>query len=307
MRAAFVDDRGGNRGRRALIGWRRHPRAVNFVELCRVASDEALSAEYLQGKCGKRPGCGHCGSRRPYQAKGKNRLRCAGCGKDPGPFSRTRLGSVRIAHSEWLVIIKLFELSVPAGEAAREMGLGYRTTRRAFDALRLAIASELAKSDGALRGEIKAAEERLWGRQRGGGGRGKGRGKVVLGALERRGRVSLEIVPGARADELAKEALKADGAGGTAHAGRWDGYDSLILHGYERETANRTRMFSKATASANALRGFWSFAKERMPKRRGMGREEFILYAKEMEWRHNNSGRDLFETLARYMLAAPNK
>lgn len=277
---------------------------MDFVELCRVASDEALSVEYLQGKHGKRPGCRHCGSRKPCQPRGKNRLRCAGCGKDPGPFSRTRLGAVSIAHSEWLAIIKMFELSVPAAAAAREVGLGCRTTQRAFGALRLAIASELARTDGALRGEIKAGEARLWGGRM--GGRGGGRRKVVLGVLERRGRVSLEIVPDARADELAKTALGADKAAGPAGAGRREGYGSLIFHGYERETASRSIMFGKGAAYSNALKGFWSFAKERMPEHGVAGREEFILYIKEMEWRYNNRGRDLFEMLTSYMLVVPS-
>lgn len=273
---------------------------MKFIEFSRVASDEALSVEYMQKKYEKalsREQGKH------FRSKAKDR---AGRGKGPGPFSATRLGAVSLTHSQWLVIIKLFELSIPADEAAQEAGLGYKTTLKAFDALRLAIVAELAKTDGALRAEIKADEARLWGRRKGGRSRGGGSKKVVLGVLKRRRRILLEIVPGAKAAELSKAVLKAAKASNTIRAGRWGGYSALIFHGYGCETAGRGKMFSKETASANALKGFWSFAKERMGKDHGVDRKKFILDIKEMEWRYNNRDRDLFELLAGYMLSVPN-
>ena len=82
-------------------------------------------------------------------------------------FADTRFGAVRITYPEWLAIIKLFELSVSANEAARQMGLDYKTVLKAYDTLRLAIVMELAKSDKALRGEIEADEAYFGGQTEG--------------------------------------------------------------------------------------------------------------------------------------------
>ena len=73
-------------------------------------------------------------------------------------FVSTKFGTVRITYSKWLAIIKLFELSVSANEAAQQMDLDYKTVLKAFDTIRLAIVTELAKTDKALRGEIEADE-----------------------------------------------------------------------------------------------------------------------------------------------------
>ena len=52
-------------------------------------------------------------------------------------------------------MIKLFELSVSARKASVEMNMSYKTTLKAFNILRKAIAEELSKCDDILKGEIE--------------------------------------------------------------------------------------------------------------------------------------------------------
>ena len=99
------------------------------MEFSKMVSDERLSVEFLQKKYKKRLGCKHCGSEKFYYPKNRNRVRCAGCKKDLRLFSHTMFGRVRITYSKWLAIIKLFQLSISANEAAYQMGLNYRGYR----------------------------------------------------------------------------------------------------------------------------------------------------------------------------------
>ena len=123
--------------------------------------------------------------------------------------------------------------------------------------------------------------------------------------LERKGEVSVEIVPNAKAETLTRAVLNVAQAGSMIYTDQWGGYNSLIFHGYKHKTVNHSKMFARGKVSTNALEGFWSFAKERMAKYHGVGRRKFILYIKEMEWRYNNRDDDLFELLVDYMLVAP--
>ena len=75
--------------------------------------------------------------------KSKNRMRCAKCRRDIRPFSNSLLGKIKISYSNWLVIIKLFELSVSANEATFQAGLSYKTVLKAYDILRHAIAYQI--------------------------------------------------------------------------------------------------------------------------------------------------------------------
>ena len=65
--------------------------------------------------------------------------------------------------------------------------------------------------------------------------------------------------------------------------------------------------FSHGKVYINGIEeGFWSFAKERLMKHRGISPKKFPLYIKEMEWRYNNRNKDTFALLVKYMLGAVN-
>ena len=115
---------------------------MDYMEFARMISNEKLSIEYLRKKYKGRLRCKHCGSEKFYHLKNGNRVRCAECKKDLRVFSHTMFGRVRITYSKWLAIIKLFQLSVSANEAAYQMGLNYKTVMKAYDTLRLAIIRE---------------------------------------------------------------------------------------------------------------------------------------------------------------------
>jgi hypothetical protein len=82
--------------------------------------------------------------------KSRNQLRCKICKKDFKPFTNSKFPLVKISYSKWLSLIKLFELSLSAKTASKQMQLDYKTTLKAFDTLRFSILEELAKSDRVL-------------------------------------------------------------------------------------------------------------------------------------------------------------
>ena len=176
--------------------------------MAKIVSNEPETVEFLQKKYGSKITCKHCKSAKFYYMKSKNRIRCIKCRKDIRPFKNTLLGKIKIPYSTWLVVIKLFELSVSANEAAPQAGLSYKTVLKAYDILRQVIVRELAKTDKALKGEIEADEAYFGGKRKGNRGRGAKNKTIVFGMLERKGRVSLDILPDVKGETLMNAAVK---------------------------------------------------------------------------------------------------
>jgi transposase len=273
---------------------------MNLIELVEITSDERLSFQYLCNKFRdlSSPNCG-C---QVHYFMSRQRLRCKICGNDFSPLKSTRFFEIKISASKWLMLIKLFELSVSARKASAEMGISYKTTLKAYDILRKAIAEELSKRDEIMKGEIKLDESYFGGKRKGKRGRGAAGKTIVFGILERRGTVSVEIVKNVTAETLMNETVKKVRRGSIVYTDKWRGYDSLMFSGYKHLNIDHRYKFKDGKVYINGVEGFWSFAKERLIKYHGISKHKFILYLKEMEWRYNNRNDDLFEMLVYYML-----
>ena len=138
--------------------------SMNLIELGRITSDERKSFQYLCNKF-RDLSCPNCGQQ-VYYFMSRQRLRCKICGNDFNPLKSTKFSEIKISASRWLILIKLFELSVSARKASVEMNMSYKTTLKAFDLMRKAIAEELSKCDEILKGEIELDESYFAGSER---------------------------------------------------------------------------------------------------------------------------------------------
>jgi len=230
------------------------------------------------------------------------RVRCKGCKRDYRPLQGTRFSLLRISPSQWLALIKLFELSTSARKASQEVHLNYKTTLRAYDILRRIVGEDLARNDEVLMGELEADEAYFGGKRKGNRGRGAGGKTIVYGILERGGNVSVNIVQDVSAESLMTETVKRVRRGSIVYTDKWRGYDSLMFCGYKHLNIDHRYKFKQGKVYINGIERFWSFAKERLIKHHGISRQKFLFYIKEMEWRYNNRGKDLFEILVDLML-----
>ncbi len=268
-------------------------------EFGRLISDDNQALEYLWNRIGERC-CPHCNSS-GYYFMGSKRIRCKQCKRDCWPLKQTKFSLMKISPSKWLYLIKLFELSVSAKNASRELHLSYKTTLNGFNLLRQVIAEELAKYDEILKGEIEADESYFGGKRKGKRGRGAGHKTIVFGILERGGKVSVTIVKDVKAESLMSETVKRVRRGSIVYTDRWRGYDSLMFCGFRHLSIDHSFKFKQGKVYINGIEGFWSFAKERLIKHHGISKEKFLYYIKEMDWRYNNREQDLYDLLLGYM------
>jgi transposase len=275
---------------------------MDFLSFANAVYDNTTSLKFIESRCVKNVTCKFCKSKQIYIMKSRNQLRCKICKKDFKPFSNSKFPLVKISYSKWLALIKLFELSLSAKTASKQMQLDYKTTLRAFDIIRYSILEELAKSDRVLKGKIEEDEAYFGGKRKGNRGRGAKNKTIVFGILERNGKVHVEIVKNVKAKTLLASTIKKVRKGSIVYTDKWHGYDSLIFNGYKHLSVDHSKMFAKGDVYINGIEGFWSYAKENMTKYHGVSPGKFLLYIKEMEWRYNNRNKDLFDLLLKYML-----
>jgi len=245
-----------------------------------------------------RKSCTRCHSYRVYQVVG-SRYRCRRCRYIFGDGTGRWLGRLKLSASQWLWVVKLFELEVSAHRLAREVGVSYPTALRACQTIRQAIVAHTRPR--LLRGEVELDEAYFGGRRKGKRGRGAA-GKVpVFGILERRGRVQVEAVRDVTAERLLDLTLTKVRRGSIVYTDKFRGYDSLMWCGYRHLRIDHRKVFSRGKVYINGLEGFWSYAKQRLAKFHGVSPRYFPLYLKEMEFRYNHRDRSLFDELAQLL------
>ena len=247
--------------------------------------------------------CPRCRTRRPYQLC-DGRWRCRRCRYTFGRFTGTWLGQARLPSTTWLWLIKLFELEVPALVAAQQAGVSYPTALRAFTVLRRAILAQAEPHLLELVGAEVEADESYFGGRRTGrralGRRGRGSpGKVpVFGILERRGRVTVQVVHDVTAETLVGHTVRHVKRGALVYTDRYRGYDALAACGYRHLRVDHgRRQYGRGPVHINGLEGFWSYAKGKLAKHHGVAPHRFPLYLYEMQFRYNHRRHDLFDLL----------
>jgi len=270
---------------------------MNMLELSKITYDEKKSFEFFLKR--KDLHCPKCKSKE-YYIKNRNRVMCKKCRSLYRPLKNELFSLLRISYSQWLSIIKLFELSVSCRKAATEIKVSYKTAMKAYDILRKSIFKKLTKNDSELKGELELDESYFGGKRKGNRGRGAKNKTIVFGILERNGIVHINIVKDVTAESLINETVKKVRRGSIVYTDKWKGYDSLMFCGYKHLSVDHKYKFKRGKVYINGIEGFWSFAKERLIKFHGVSKEKFIYYLKEQEWRYNNRFKNLFDILLNY-------
>jgi len=266
---------------------------THFEEMIK---SEAAAKRYLLDFCWKNHQrfCPRCKNRKLYRLA-QGRRRCARCGYTFHDFSQRFANVGNLSCKQWLWIIKLFELDVPAQLAAQQMGLAYNTAVKAMNSLRRAILSHALDSGrlieaGLLRQENQAAEDAA----------PLAAEAPVFGIRERAGWVFVDLasdITPASIDYLKNTFhLKIAVYANIVYTDRYRHYDALLYCG--RTGVDTAKRYMDRGLAIDAKRGFWTFAKERIRRMRGLSPKWFPFHLKELEFRYNHRKQPLFELLA---------
>jgi len=205
------------------------------------------------------------------------------------------------------LLLKLFSMDLEAVKIAELVGLHRNTLDRYLLALRIKL-SEISESAAPLRGEIEIDESYFGARRvRGKRGRGAGRKVPVIGVLKRDDQVYCDVL-----ENCSREALEAVIKGRVSpdsviHTDGWAGYDGLIDIGFKKHfRIHHSRdEFAQGRNHINGIEAFWSYAKTRLAKFRGLPRRTFYLYIKETEFRFNHRHQNIYKLLLKRLREDP--
>ena len=267
-----------------------------------VVRTENTARRYLTKLCWKnyRRFCSRCRSCDIYKIA-DSRYRCRRCGNRFHDFSGRWINNVHIPCTQWLWIIKLFEIELSARRIAEQVGLSYPTVLKAVNTIRMAIVAHTSNASELLSGEIEMDESYFGGRRKGPRGRGATNKVPVFGILERNGVVKVEVLKDVTAQTLLDLTIKTVRRGSIVYTDKFRSYDSLMFCGYRHLKIDHAKRFSLGKVYINGLEGFWSWAKERLIKYHGVSKEYFPLYLKELEFRYNYRHTDIFEIVSNYL------
>ena len=207
-------------------------------------------------------------------------------------------------------LIQLFALDLEATKIAQLARVSRRTVNRFCYGIRMRMAQE-CEHHAPFHGTVEI-DESYFGRRRARGKRGRGAsGKtIVFGVFKRNGWVYTQIVPDAKRATLRAIIRGRVALASVVHSDGWTGYDGLVDLGYRKHfrVEHRDNQFVGSRGiHINGIESFWSTAKTRLARRRGIRSEYFYLHLKECEFRFNHRRGNLYQALLALVRKSPLK
>ena len=204
-----------------------------------------------------------------------------------------------IPERKFKEILKCFSIDLTATQTSNLTSINRNTINKYYTKFRERIV-ELCNIDSPFAGEIEV-DESYFGAKRVKGKRGRGaKGKtIVFGLLKRDGKVYTEIVPDTQKATLQAIIRGKVSIESVIYSDGWRGYNGLVDVGYDKHfrVNHSQNEFANGKNHINGIESFWSYAKIRLVKFRGLSKDSFNLHLKECEFRFNNRSKDIYKIL----------
>jgi transposase len=151
-----------------------------------------------------------------------------------------------------------------------------------------------------FKGAVECDETTFGGRRKGKRGWGAAGKVIVLGILQRNGKVRVFPVQGRSGAEVTRLVKEHTKPGSLYYTDDWHAYGSLAVRGDHivvRKEAGRP----KGRSHINGIEGFWSYAKHWLYPYRGVPRKFFHIYLGEISFRFNHRDEDIFPLIYKLM------
>jgi transposase len=190
-------------------------------------------------------------------------------------------------------------LGVPAYRI-RFKRLGHRKTIERFS---MRIRATLARAEQCLApfaGGVEVDETTFGGRRKGKRGWGAAGKIVVLGILQRNGRVKVFPVPKRRRRVVLPLVRRHTRPGSLYFTDDWSAYASLAVRG-NHIVVRKEKGRPVGRDHLNGIEGFWSYAKHWLHHYRGVHKKFFHLYLGEISYRFNEREADLYPKIIKLL------
>lgn len=262
-----------------------------------LVKSESASRRYLLGFCWKNHQrfCPRCASRGLYRLK-DDRRRCKRCGYTFHDFSRRWLNECGLSPSQWLRLVKLFELEVGPTQASEQLGAAYNTVYKGMCIIRRAILAH-AHDAGDYYGNSARLLPDFCGGTAATGTPPPG-SIPVFGLTGHNGDTRVCLIHDLYAETVPALDLPVSSLGQVVYTDRYQQWETMVFCGKSRVPAGDC---AGGCVHVDGSRGFWSYCKARLHRMSGVSAFKFPLYLKELEFRYAHRGEDVFPRVASYL------
>ena len=243
---------------------------MNFLEFnAKFPTEESIIDYYIQKRYSKeKPKCNHCGCENVYSYKNeklKKFFRCGGCGRDFSIFKGTIFEKSDTDLRKWFYAIHLFlngKKGISALQLQREISVTYKTAWRILHKIREAMGNNDDDNNGGgnLSGIVEIDEAYIGGSETNKHVENKftKTKSIVLGMLERKGKVKAFHIEDATYPNIAEKVLTNVEIGSTINTDKHKSYVMLKTY-YNHKSVNHSKKeFRKGDAYINSIEGFWA-------------------------------------------------
>jgi transposase-like protein len=237
----------------------------------RFPDDDACLEHIMEVRYGLRHTCRKCGVVDSTFHKLANRKAycCANCGDHLYPCAGTIFQDSRTSLQTWFYAIYLFVTTrhgVSGKEMERALGVTYKTAWRMGQQIR----DLMAKTNGfeILKGHVEADETYVGGYRAGKRGRGAAGKTIVMGMIERDGRLTTEVIPNIKKATLQEVVNRNVETGSIVSTDELLSYglleDDGYVHGTVKHGAKEYARYddkNDVTHHTNSVEGFWRLFK----------------------------------------------
>lgn len=265
---------------------------MNLIKLIDKFSDEETCRQYLEDlrwPDGTR--CPRCESPKCYYTSTRATWECDLCGYHFSVTSGTMLHDTHLPLRKWLIAAYLMiesKKGVSALQIKRKLDIAYQTAWYLCHRIRAAMQDAYPFP---LKGLVEVDETFVGGKVRGKGRAYKGNKAVVVGAVQREGKIALQVVVGRDRETLHEfihnnvsddaEAIFTDD---------WVGYHGIGDEDTRHETVNHSiKEYVRGDVHTNSIENIWSlFKRSIIGSYHQLSVKHLDAYLDELEWRFNN-------------------
>lgn len=284
---------------------------MNLIKLMEKFSDEDACREYLEGlRWSDGVACPRCESESISRIESRNQYDCNDCRYRFSVTAGTIFHDSHLPLWKWFVTIYLITESkkgMSAAQVGRTIGVSYKTAWYLCHRIREALKDEGAEL---LRNIVEVDETWVGGKVKGKGRGYKGNKALVIGAVEREGKVRLQVIR-ARDRETLHEFITSstDPTTEAIYTDDYEAYEGIADKDTEHGTVNHSAdEWVNGQVHTNTVESIWSLLKRSIiGSYHKISIKHLEAYLHELGFRHDNRDNPfIFRDAMRRMLTSKN-
>lgn len=266
-----------------------------LMDFMREFPDDAACLEWLVGFLYPNGiHCETCGRvTKHHKVKTRRSYSCDACGHHVHPTAGTIYDKTTTPLRLWFYAVYLMSSTrcgISAKQLQRELGVTYKTAWRMFKQIR----SMLTEDQEPLGGKVEVDETYFGASKPGKRGRGAAGKTMVVGAVQRGGKVRAVTAKGVSQHTLVPFVKERVLSSATVYTDELGGYLPLSKNGYQHKRIHHTsKIYVMGDIHTNTIEGFWSLLKRGIDGVYHSVSEKYLqTYLNEYAFRYNHRKDD---------------